>query len=366
MTSTTQTIPAEWEDRLYDQIKSVLGEWPTTMNRRKLLRLLGWAASIVAAAPVSGLDPHEQERLVQAIALPSRVDDTVIDHIESMLQHCKRQEDALGPQAVLQTVLAQRQLVDALLTECSDSLRPRLLSVYSNISSSVGTYYFHLDDYSSAMHYYESARAAAQDARNVELAIYALCMMSHSASEQGKGYAGIDSAAAAQRLAGKTGDLLLQACIAERFASAYGVDGQHKESMTEFDRALAGLALPTGQRSPESPVYWFDEGLVASRQGDCLLRQNKPVEAAASYHTALQLFDDSFVRGIAFGALRLGAAHLQAGEIEEAARIITEAALLATKNRSIRLMHEVRAVRARMEPWKDTRAVRELDERLGE
>jgi hypothetical protein len=182
-----------------------------------------------------------------------------------MLQRCKRQEDALGPRAVLQTVLAQRQLVDALLAECSDALRPRLLSIYSNMSSSVGTYYFHLDEPASAMRYCESARATAQEAGNTELAVYALCMMSHFASEQGKGYAAMDSAAVAQRLAGKTDDVLLEVCIAERFASAYGLDGQYKESMAEFDRALAGLAVPESRRSPESPVYWFNEGLIASR-----------------------------------------------------------------------------------------------------
>ncbi len=178
VSSATRTIPAEWEDRLYDQLKSVLGEWAPTMNRRKLLRLLGWAASIVAAHPVSGLDPDEQERLVRALALPSRVDGPVIDHIETMLQHCKRQEDALGPQAVLQTVLAQRQLVNSLLGECPDSLRPRLLSVYSSMSTSVGAYCFNLDDAGSAQHYCDQARAAAQEARDTELAIHALCTMS--------------------------------------------------------------------------------------------------------------------------------------------------------------------------------------------
>src|SRR5262249_50540933 len=158
-------------------------------------------AAATIAAPVSGLNPDEQRRVAQALALPSRVDAQVIDHIEAMLQHCKRQEDALGPHAVLQTVLAQRHLVDALLRECPESLRPRLLSVYSSMSSSVGTYCFHLDDPASAMHYCDQARAAAQEAHNTELAVYALCMMSHFASEQGKGYVAMDSAAAAQRLA---------------------------------------------------------------------------------------------------------------------------------------------------------------------
>lgn len=127
--------------RIYDQLTKFLRQWADTMNRRKLLQLFGWAATSVAASPaMSGLDDEEQERLARAIITPSRVDERVIDHIDTMLQHCQRQEDALGPRAVLQTVLAQRQMVRALLDGCPVALRSHLLSVYSSISSSAGFY----------------------------------------------------------------------------------------------------------------------------------------------------------------------------------------------------------------------------------
>jgi tetratricopeptide (TPR) repeat protein len=190
---------------------------------------------------VSDLDSGEQERLAKAIAAPSRVDEQSIAHMESIFQHCQRQEDAFGPHAVLHTVIAQRELVDSLLDECPGELRPRLLSVYSSMSSSAGYNFFDLDDPAGAMHYCDQARAAAQEARNAELAIYALCNMSYLASQQGKAHAAIDFAVAAQSLSGKTDDVLLQVYAAERAASAYAVDGQYKECLSEFDRALAGL-----------------------------------------------------------------------------------------------------------------------------
>ncbi|HET9257586.1 MAG TPA: hypothetical protein VFO16_20625 [Pseudonocardiaceae bacterium] len=40
--------------------------------------------------------------------------------------------------------------------------------------------------------------------------------------------------------------------------------------------------------------------------------------------------------------------------------------MLASQSPSARLTREVRAARARLEPWRDTRVVRELDERVGE
>ena len=359
-----QVVPIEWRDQLREQLRTFLREWAHTMQRREHLQLLGWVATAVAASQISSLDSDEQERLAKAIAVPSRVDDQVIDHIEAVLQHCKRQDDALGPHAALYTVLAQRELVNSLLDECPAEHRLRLLSLYSSMSSSVGTYFFDLADPASAMHYCDQARAAAQDADNTELAIYALCEMSYFASWQGKAHAGIDFAAAARSLSDKTDDVLLQACVAVGAASAYAVAGRHKDSMAEFDRALTCLHhQPTGDL-PRSPVYWFSEGLVASRQSDCLLRLGRPAEAAACAERGLRLFDNSFTHGLAYCTLRLGTARLLSGEVEEAARVIGEGALLAARIRSARLTGEVTAARDRLQPWRDTPAVKTLDEQL--
>ena len=365
LSKSTQAVPIEWREQLREQLRTFLHEWADTVERREHLRLLGWMAASVAASPLlRKLNPNEQERLSKVIAVPSRVDAQSIDSIETILQDCKRQDDVLGPHAVLHTVLDQRELVDSLLDECSDELRPRLLSLYSSMSSSIGTYFFDLEDPASAMHYYDQARAAAHDAHNTELAIYALCEMSYFASWQGKAHAGIDFAAAAQNLAGKTDDVLLKACAAERAGTAYAIDGQYKECMIEFDRALAGFALPADQRFPESPVYWCDEGLIASRQSDCLLRLGKPAEAAAAAERGLQLFDTSFTHGLAYCTLRLGTARLLSGEVEEAARVIGEGAVLAAPISSARLTNEVKTARGRLQPWENTTAVKELDERL--
>lgn len=366
MSSAPHPMPAGWEERLSEQLEDVLGEWVTTMNRRQLIQLLGWAAAIVAASPMSGLDADEQQRLTKAIAVPRRVDARVIDHIEAMLAHCKRQEDALGPQAVLRTVLAQRQLVDVLLAECPEPLRPRLLSVSSSMSSSIGIYFSNLNNPTRAMHYWDQARQAAGQARNSELAIYALCMMSHFASRQGKAHAGIDFAAAAQSLATQTDDPLLHACVAVESAIAYTVDGQHTQSMTEFDQAFTRLAAPSGHRHPESPVYWLHEGLVASHQSDCLLRHGKPAQAAAVAEKALHLFDTSLVGDLAFCTLRLGTARLLCGDIDEAARAVADAALLAAQSPSTRLTQEIHTTRARMNPWQHTQAIKTLDQQLAE
>ena len=124
--------------------------------------------------------------------------------------------------------------------------------------------------------------------------------------------------------------------------------------------------MSAGQVSVESPLYFYNEGYLTSHRSECLLRLGKPQEAAASASAGLMLYDKSFVDGYAVCMLHLGNAHLQSGEIDEAAQVIGSAASLAARTRSARLVKELRTTRARMQPWQDTQAVRELDEQLAE
>lgn len=355
-------IHPDGDGQIFDQLAKILCEWINRMNRREILQLLRRTTSIIAALTVvSGLDGDEQERLARAIASPSRVDGKVIDHLDAMLRYCKRQDDALGSRAVLKTVLAQRDLIDDLLTECPASLRSRLLSVYSDMSTSIGYYFFDLNDFDSAQHYCDQARAAAQKAGNAELGIYALCEMSDHASWQGRAHAAIDFAAAAQSLVTKTEDPLMRICAAQRTATAYAIDGQYAACMVECESAQDGLTS-VGEVPAESLGYFLNEGYLARRRSECFLRLGKPQEAATSAHAGLMQYDKSFVDGYAVCTLHLGNARLQSGEIDEAARVVGNAAGLAIRTRSARLLQELRTTRTRLQPWQDTQAVKELDD----
>jgi tetratricopeptide (TPR) repeat protein/DNA-binding XRE family transcriptional regulator len=356
-------VPAAVPEEIIGQLVRLLRTWVGAMNRRELLQLWGWAVGTAAIPVVAGLDSEEQERLLRAIASPGRVDERVIDHIEAVLLHCKHQEDTLGSRAVLNTVLAQRNLVQDLLADCPATLRPRLLSVYSDMSSSIGFYFLELNDFDNAWRYHDQARAAAHDADNFELGIYALCEMSYAASWQGKAHSGIDLAGAARSLVGRTGDPMMPVCVATQAARAYATDGQYKVCLGEFERAQETL-ISAGQARVESLAYWYHEGLIASEKSDCLLRLGRLDEAVFSAQAALTLFDESYVGSLAFCMLFLSNAHLQSREIDEAARVVGDAAGLAARIRSARLVKELHATRSRMRPWQSTPAVRVLDDQL--
>ena len=186
-------------DRAFDQLVQFLLAWAPTMRRREVLRVLGWAATAAAATPLAEtLSGDEQVRVVSAIQAPGRVDASIVGHMEEVLRRCLWQDAALGPQAALDTVLAQRSLVRALLPECPPVLRARLLSLFGNLSRCAGWLSFDLTDFDGAWYFYEQARSVAHEAENTALGAAVLCQMSHLATWQGRPRVSIDHAVAAQ------------------------------------------------------------------------------------------------------------------------------------------------------------------------
>jgi len=350
-------------DMAFDQLVQFFTSWATNMKRREVLRILGWAATAAAAAPIfDGIDTEEQERVASVLDNPCRLDLQTIEHIDAVLWRCQRQDDSLGPQAALQTVLVQRNLARVLLPECPTTLRPRLLSVLSNASRHAGWLSFDLNDFDSAWYYYEDARALAHEAENAELGAFVLCNMSHLATWQGKPRIGIDHAVAAGEWAKRTDDLLLRAYAADVAARAYAVDNQTAAAWAALDTAQA--ALTTHNRPVSHFVYFYDDGLHASTRSWCHLELGEAREAVHHARQALDMFDPVFVRNVAMTTVDLGLAYAQAQEIDEAAQVIGDAGQLAAHNRSARLIRLLHKGRASLDTWRRSGAVRALDERL--
>ncbi|WP_436528455.1 hypothetical protein [Actinoplanes sp. HUAS TT8] len=148
-------------DNSYRELVADLVRWARSMNRREVLQWLAWAAGTAAASLdlFDNLDPDERARTTGAIASPGRVDTTVISHIDGILWRCMRQDDALGPQAALNTVLAQRDLVQGLLAGAGSEHRDALLSLMANLSRFAGWLSFDLGNFDAASVHYPPCHA---------------------------------------------------------------------------------------------------------------------------------------------------------------------------------------------------------------
>lgn len=350
----------EAQDRAYDQLVQFLTSWAHTMKRRAMLRTLGWAAT--AASVGYSLNPDEQARVGSVLNNAARFDTHTIDHLDAVLWRCKRQDDALGPRGVLDTVLAQRELIRSLVPQCSATLQPRLLSTLSNASWLAGWLSFDLNDFASAMHYYEAARVQAHEAENVELSAVVLSGMSHLATWQGRSRIGIDHAVAARQWADQTNDMRLRAHCAAKAAKAYASDGQEAACLRALEAAEIALDRIGDQKA--GYIYLYDEGLHISNCGECHLALHNSERAGDCAQQALVKLGQRSTRIFALTAVDLGRARVQSNDIDEAARLFGDAGEIAAQNSSIRLVEVLKQGRVELKPWQHTAAVRALDERL--
>ncbi|MGH3702508.1 MAG: hypothetical protein ACRDQY_24285 [Pseudonocardiaceae bacterium] len=354
--------PPRDRDQAYHQLVQSLLSWAHTMDRRDALRVVAaWMASAASVLPALNGDDHA--RMASVLRAPGRVDAQTIEHLEAVLWHCRQQDDALGPQAVLSTVLAQRDLARALLPNCPAALRPRMLSALSEASRLAGWLSFDLQQVDHAGYYYEDARALAHEAENAGLGAFVLCEMSRLATWQGTPRIGIDHAVAARYWAELTGDLRLRAYTADVAARAYAVDGQRDACLNALDTAHTVLT----SADDHAPTYIpFTEAGLISIRGQCHLKLGEADRAVFYVQQSLETLDRSFPRDVAMTIIDLSEAYVQCTEIDEAARLLGDAAAMAAANSSARLIDRLVQARAGMQTWQDTAAVRALDEWLGE
>jgi tetratricopeptide (TPR) repeat protein len=279
------------------------------------------------------------------------------------LENLRRQGDVLGPQAALQAALAHRRLATAQAEVASSSYRERALSTAAELSQLVGWFCFNLGDYRTARHYYDEARSLAHDAHNVELVTYILCTMAHLATWQGKPRVGIDHAIAAQAWATQSGNPRAEAYAADVAARAFAADHEAERCRATLDSELASLdkikpivGLPLW--------YFYDASFYWATKSECALQLGDSDTALESVAASLELIDPANVHNYAFTMLIRAEAVMRQGDTNQASGIIGEVARLATVNSTQRIDQKIADLRAALNPWQRTKAVRQLDELL--
>jgi hypothetical protein len=312
---------------------------------------------------LSSLDVDECTRVALAVESPHRVDARVVKNLATTLAYCKRQEDTLGPAEVLDTVLAQHQIVRHLLHGgCPEDLRRPLSTVESNMATTIGGYLLSMGQPEAAQRYCARGRRAGHAARNPACPTYAAAWTSFAAFVRADTCVALDTAAVARGLVTRTDDARLKALTELHTAGAYALDSQYGPCLAACERA-GDFVAGAGGSGAESLAYWVHEGTLDSYRSKFLTLLGKPRQAVEAATTALTRFDRTlYVHDYAHCQVKLGTALVLSQEITEAARVLGEAASLASL--SPRLTTELHAARALMHPWDNTPAVTTLDAQL--
>jgi hypothetical protein len=153
------------------------------------------------------------------------------------LASCKRQEDKLGPSQVLDTVIAQHQLLHRLQGGCPPSLCKPLFLVDSNMACTIGWYLIEMGHHDAGRRYLEHARKAGHDAGNPACAAYSICDISNAASLRGDTPNALDASAAARSLA-------------TRRRARQRADAERSPAEKDAMRAAAAIRNRGGSRCP--------------------------------------------------------------------------------------------------------------------
>lgn len=353
----------------FGELAQVIVMWmqriPDPQTRRAMLGKLTAALAVATTAPLTELaGAAEPANAAPPAAGPGTFDPATLAHCEEMMPHLRKQGDVLGAGATLPSALAYRRTAEQQAKAApAGPHRDRAIAVYAELTQLAGWLCFNMGDYDSAQRLYDDARAAAHEARAVELVTYILCTMSHLATWQGKPRIGIDHAAAAAAWAEQSGSPYARAYAADVAVRALTADSQADRSQVNLDREYAALQEALTDDGPrQSWWYFYDESFYWSTTAQQALGFHDADRVLAATDKTLSLIDPGNLHNRAFGLLYRAEAFAQQRNIDQACRTATEAVELTSVNSSKRITQQMQKLRRGLDPWKRTRPVKELDQ----
>ncbi|MEJ3750607.1 helix-turn-helix transcriptional regulator [Actinomycetes bacterium KLBMP 9797] len=354
----------------FGELAQVIVMWmqriPHSPARRDMLGRLTAALAVATAAPLTELAGLAERASAAPVQDIGRFDPATLAHCKTMMPHLRKQGDVLGASATLPSALAYRRIAEQQARAAPDGeQRERAVAAYAELTQLSGWLCFNMGDYGAAQRLYDDARAAAHDARAVELVTYILCTMSHLATWQGKPRVGIDHAVAAAAWADQSDSPYARAYAADVAVRALTADGQADRSKATLEREYAALQEALSDEGPrQSWWYFYDESFFWSTSAQRSLKFHDADQVHAATDKALKLSDQGNLHERSFRLLFRAEAYARQHSIGLACQTMIEVVELTSVNSTRRIEQRVHDLRRGLDKWKRTRAVKELDQAI--
>jgi transcriptional regulator with XRE-family HTH domain len=339
-------------------LEEILDLWDELMLRRDFLAGSGGtvAAAFVPAVPAAttlpaGRDVAEAVKACAAVTAGYR-----------------RLDGALGPGAVYAQASEHHRQLDGWLRRTRNDGEWRQVAVVSiDASILLAWLNFDLAQYDEAVALNRHAFAVADQLGDPDLRAFLLGRMSRTLSECGQHTNALVFAEAAQRVAGTKASPVVRSWLAVTRAYVHACLGDDRACRAAADSAQALLDQATGQPAP-SYLDFYGRSFLDKWAGKALLMLAE--RTAAPVTDASSVIDHALAgwsRSLSDSGEVLAAcasARLVQREIGEAARLTGRVYDVAADTGSRRVLGYVTDLRRRLSPYRQTRAVRALDERL--
>lgn len=312
----------------------------------------------------------DEGRLAYAVRNPRRVDRASADALAAMLAQNRRLEDAIGSVPLLAPTVEQLRLVENLVTEAREPVRPAIVGVAAQWAQFAGWLHIAADRPEAACGWLDRAAEHAVEVDNRTLHANALSFKGHVAWQNGQPGPTIGLSQAAQRDRGVYVGQLAYDAFQEACGRAMSGETAAAGAKLGQARELAAQAAEDGAPPPWS--YYYGPSLYAMEHGlVCRLLgrddEHRNAEAVEALRAGLAGLDETEAGSewAAEFAYHLAVAHAQSGEPDMACAGAGQLVDTARATRSTLLTKRARALHARLAArWPGRSDVAELGERL--
>lgn len=331
-------------------------------------RLLYARAFGIAEETIFGEDEDEVDRrgfvgsslaATFALAVPAGVDtasgrrigaDTVA-RLRRRTARLRRLDDVLGGADTYRIYLAELKATSSLADEASytDATGRALMAVIAEQAQQAGWSAFDAGWHPLAHRHFMDSLTAASDAGDTSLIANALAYLAYQKVSTGQ--PGTGEADASCRVADSSDTpQTVRALLYERAAWAHAVAGEAAAADAALERAQGALA--DGGRMASEPDWagWVDRTELEIMSGRCWSTLGDHVRAVPALTHALGNYDDTHARDKALYLTWLADAHLDAGEVEQAAAVTGRALALCADVSSVRPQRRITDTLQRLRP----------------
>ncbi|BBA96868.1 putative regulatory protein [Actinacidiphila reveromycinica] len=245
-----------------------------------------------------------------------------------------------------------------------DALGRRLFASVADLTRLAGWTSYDIGAHGLAQRYFVQALRLAQAAGDRAYGSYVLVTMSRQAVYLGHGREAVQLARVAQQGVGTAAPAVVHALLHAAEARGHGLLGEARACAAALARAERALSAARGGDEVPGWARFFDEAQLADEFAHCH-RDLRQYRAAVQYaERSLQLRAAGYARSRLFCRTVLASARLGLGEVEVACAHGVEVVRGASEMRSVRAGEYVREFRQRLEPFRDTVAVRAFLDRV--
>ncbi len=333
------------------------------MDRRDFLRVVG--TSVLAPTAQSMFDVEPWERFSKVLQQPSRLDKTTLDHLELLVKNTWQLiPDVTGVVSyelrdyTLSHLLNITELLEGSLT---DNGRKKLTSLGAGFSLIAASMSSNLRDFKKALSYYHVSIEAAHEAGNDPLEAVGLASLAIRLTH-------LNHAKEALPMIQQARQLAQNATLTTRTWLA-AVEAEVQANLKDYTACFKALEyaeyVPKQYSSDEDPyLTTFGPSLLAGYKGICHMQFNEP---EAAYQVLLDALTHLTVPSISrrcYILTDLASTCLKRNEVTEACDYAHQSLVLTNQAKSPALWQRMNTIHQQLDPWKDTKEVKELDEQL--